>query len=254
MPGIKTLLARAKRKLFEKPFLKDPAFPAFWFDKSLSAKAASLVQIGSNDGKTGDPLYPLLQKNKNWKALFVEPVPYSFEKLQNNYPDKKRFQFENVAINDGTQLTFYWVDHKAKQALPDLPYWYDQLGSFDRQHILNHLDGALEPFILSANLEGLTLQQLFDRNEIKEIDILHIDTEGYDWKILSQLNLKKYQPAFILFEYNHLAKDELNAAIAMLNPQYKLFNLGIDLLAVHAQINEKWIDKMTKKMSPMQTP
>jgi hypothetical protein len=31
----------------------------------------------------------------------------------------------------------------------ELPFWYDQLGSFEKRHILRHLDGALEPYIVS---------------------------------------------------------------------------------------------------------
>ena len=198
---LRTLLARVKRKVFKKSFLKDPTYPPFWFDRLLGKQAASIVQIGSNDGKTGDPIYPLLQKNKNWKAVFVEPVPYVFEQLKKNYPDNSRFRFENVAINNGERLTFYWVDSAAKKSFPDLPFWFDQLGSFDRQHILKHFDGKLEPFIKSADLEGITLSTLFARNNIQKIDLLHIDTEGYDWNILSQLDQDQYDPQFILYEH-----------------------------------------------------
>ena len=143
MAGLRTLLARAKRKILQKPFVKDKRYPAFWMDQLLGNEAAFLVQIGSNDGKTGDPLFPLLQKNKNWRALFVEPIPETFKKLKSNYPDTKRFRFENVAINEGQKMTFYSVDPAAKKSLPDLPYWFDQLGSFSKEHILSHFDGAL---------------------------------------------------------------------------------------------------------------
>ncbi|MFK7809343.1 MAG: FkbM family methyltransferase [Saprospiraceae bacterium] len=249
MPGLRVLLARIKRNFFKTPFLKDQSFPAYWLDRCLSNSAATIVQIGSNDGKTGDPLFSLLHKNKRWSALFVEPVPYSFEKLKSNYSGESRFRFENVAVNNGEQLTFYWVDKKAKDALPDLPYWYDQLGSFNKDHILQHFDGALKPYVKTALLEGVTLQHLLDRNKIEKIDILHIDTEGYDWNILSQLNLNKYRPGFILFEYNHLSEKELIAAKAFLSTYYHVFNMGIDLLAVSKSLDEKAIAKMMEKMT-----
>ena len=246
--NLRTLLARAKRNLLKKPFMKDPQFPPYWLDKVLGDSEAVIVQIGSNDGKTGDPLFQLLQKNKNWKALFVEPVPYAFEQLKKNYAGSPRFQFENVAINNGEQLTFYWVDPSAKEALPDLPYWYDQLGSFDKQHILKHFDRALEPFLRSAQLEGISLKTLFDRNKIAKIDLLHIDTEGYDWKILSQLNLEAQQAKFILYEYHHLSEEALKASFQFLDEQYVLFNLGIDILAVSRRLGEELISEMSRKM------
>ena len=245
---IKRQLARLKRQLFKKPFIKDRRYPAYWFDQILASQKAYLVQIGSNDGKTGDPLYPLLQKHAHWRALFVEPVPYSFEMLQSNYPDARRFRFENVAINEGEALNFYWVDPAAKEHLPDLPYWYDQLGSFDKQHIVKHFDGALEPFIRSSLLEGITLPQLLDRNEVKEIDILHIDTEGYDWKILSQLDLERFRPKFILYEHNHLSDADRQDSIDFLKERYQLFTLGIDLLAVDRNLGQELLTAMSKHM------
>ncbi len=56
--GLKKLLKRIKRRLNKKTFIKDKRYPAYWFDKLLGKESAFLVQIGSNDVKTGDPLYP----------------------------------------------------------------------------------------------------------------------------------------------------------------------------------------------------
>ncbi len=247
MANIKTILARVKRKILKKSFLKDKRLPAYWMDKLLP-EDAYLIQIGSNDGRTGDPLYPLLQKNKKWKALFVEPVPYSFEKLKNNYPDSHRFSFENVAINEGKTMDFFWVNSAAKKALPELPYWFDQLGSFDKQHILKHFDGALAPFIEATLLEGIDLNTLFNRNKVKQISVLHIDTEGYDWKILSQLELNRFQPKFILFEHHHLTDLERKAAARFLEKKYTVFSLGIDMLAVHNGLGMAEVNKMKTYM------
>jgi len=146
-------------------------------------------------------------------------------------------------------MTFYWVDAAAaKSALPDLPYWYDQLGSFDSQHILKHFDGALEPFIRSTDLEGLNLPTLFDRNKVEKIAVLHIDTEGYDWKILSQLDLFRHDPQFILYEKNHLSEKDLQASIQFLDEHYVLFSLGIDMLAVNRKVGKANIDLMKTHM------
>ncbi|MBL4708661.1 MAG: FkbM family methyltransferase [Flavobacteriales bacterium] len=245
---LRVLLARLKRQLLKKPFLKDAQYPPYWFQMVLGAKEASIVQIGSNDGKTGDPLHQLLQMNKNWKALFVEPVPYLYQRLQSNYKDSNRFRFENVAINNGDQLTFYWVNPNAKESLKDLPFWYDQLGSFDQDHIVKQLGDRIKPFILSEVLEGIQLDSLFKRNKIEQLDVLHIDTEGYDWKILSQLNLNKFEPSFILYEMNHLSKQEMNASYQFLKDKYDLFHIGIDILAVSTKVEEQQRLKMSLTM------
>lgn len=243
---LKKIAKKIYRKLLKKPYIKDKRYPAYWFNRVLGKQAAFLVQIGSNDGKTGDPLFPLLQKNKQWKALFVEPVPYLFQRLKKNYPDTSRFQFENVAINDGQSLEFHWVDPIIKEKEKDLPFWFDQIGSFNKQHIINELDGRLSPYIISEKLEGITLPTLFERHQVNQFEILHIDAESYDWIILSQLNQKKHMPSFILYEHNHLSKTDLQASFNFLNPNYQLFKIGIDVLAVHQKVGHRTLTEMKK--------
>lgn len=246
--SLRTQMARLKRKLFKKPFLKDQRHPPYWFDQTLKGNEVFLVQIGSNDGKTGDPFNQLLHKNAHWKALFVEPVPYLFERLKSNYTDAQRFSFANVAINEGGLLTFYWMDPEVKDKFDDLPFWYDQLGSFDKQHIINELGERMTPYILSQELEGIKLPDLLARNKVQNLDILHIDTEGYDWKILSQLDLEAYSPKFILYESNHLSEKELAASYHFLNDRYELFEAGIDVLAVHKTAMKQFLPAMRQNM------
>lgn len=194
-----------------------------------------MVQIGSNDGKGGDPLHRLLKTRRKWKALFVEPVPYLFARLRANYGNDGRFTFENAAINDGKKSTFYWVDESARNALPDLPDWYDQLGSFDRNHITRHIP-ELSQFIRGEEINGITLAGLLAKHKISQIDVLHIDTEGYDYKILSQLDLKNIHPTIILYEHLHLSPEEKARAINYLKHDYELFQWGMDMFAVSKPI------------------
>lgn len=228
-------------------YFDNKRFPGYWFKYKFGERAAMVVQIGSNDGKTGDPLYQLLQENEEWQALFVEPIPHFYERLRKNYGELNRFQFANVAIGkESGAKTFYWVDPKAEQELEDLPYWYEQLGSFDRTHIEKELDGKLEPYIVSASLPCLTLKELFEKYGVRDLDILHIDAEGFDWQILQQLDLNSYHPHFILFEYHHLSLQDQKAAAQFLNDLYILFSAGIDLFAVSRKSNE--LHEIAKEM------
>ncbi len=223
-------------RLFYNRFLRrkeefyDP--PSKWFERLLTEKNIRVVQIGSNDGRSGDPLYDLILMNPGWTALFVEPIPYLFDRLKKNYGSSPRFSFANVAINNGSQQIFYSVKEEAKIAIPHLPPTYDQLGSFDKNNIIKHLEGVLEPFIEETLLSGIKLEELFLKYEIKEIDVLHIDTEGYDWKILSQLDLNKIIPKIILFEHIHLANSEKKEAINFLKEKYAIIRLGSDYLCL----------------------
>jgi FkbM family methyltransferase len=193
------------------------------------------VQVGSNDGAQGDPIHRLIRRHRRWRGIFIEPVPYLHARLKANYGAASRFVFENVAIGEqaGT-ARFYYVSDRAKEALgEELPYWYDQLGSFDRGHILKHLEGRLEPYIVEAELACLPLQAVLDRNHAERVDLLHIDTEGYDYQVLKQFDLTRYRPRVVLYEHKHLPEDQQQAARALLAGQgYELRRRGGDTLAI----------------------
>jgi hypothetical protein len=61
-------------------------------------------------------------------------------------------------------------------------------------------------------LPSLSLSSLFIKHAIKQIDVLHVDTEGADWKILSQLDLRLWKPRVILYEHKCLTRGDRTAA------------------------------------------
>lgn len=95
------------------------------------------IQIGSNDGITGDPIHNLIIENTHYSGIFIEPVEFCFEKLINTYKNSKngskRLIFENVAIGlTKEKRSFYYLAQDTQERLSKkLPITYDQLGSFD---------------------------------------------------------------------------------------------------------------------------
>lgn len=194
------------------------------------------VQVGSNDGLQGDPIHDLIVSRDSWTGIFIEPIDFLFQRLRKNYGDAERFIFENVAI--GTEKgskTFYYVSEKARTEL-DLPYWHDQLGSFEKSHITNMLGEQMSPYIVEEPVECLPLQDVLDRNGVESIDLVHIDTEGFDYKVLSQLDLTRYHPSVILFEHHLLPDEEFVAARKLLHGAgYRLVQYGNDILAIRGR-------------------
>jgi len=210
--------------------------PASWITKAIHNEQANVLQIGSNDGKTRDPLFRIMAERNQWKGLFVEPVPYLFERLKKNYLNldrPERFQFSNQAVNKGSEEDFYYVDNHAKYVIPDLPEWYDQIGSFNREHILGHMEGKVEPFIQKIKIRGIKLSDLLKQYNLDRLDLFHLDTEGYDWLILSQLDLKKHQPIVILYEHKHLNDKDYHDSLKRLSVLYDVFQFKNDCLCLH---------------------
>ncbi|MFC2042997.1 FkbM family methyltransferase [Chloroflexota bacterium] len=181
-------------------------------------KSVFFVQVGSADGLQGDPIHDLIISHPKWKGIFIEPVPFLFEKLKRNYNHSEQFIFENIAISTKRGVRkFYYVSEEAKAELGDiLPFWYEQLGSYYRNHIPEHLNGILDPYIVEEEIETITLQEIFDRNDIVKIDLIHIDTEKFDYKVLSQVDFLRYKPCVVLYETFHLSNAEKNSAESLL--------------------------------------
>jgi FkbM family methyltransferase len=193
------------------------------------------MQIGSNDGLHNDTLHDLILKNTDWRGIFIEPVTLYFNQLKSTYDNSSRFIFENVAISTEEEIKNIYYIHDTVQALFDgsLPYWYKGLGSFDRNHIVKHLNGILSPHITCDKCYCLTLQNIIDKYNVNHIDLLHIDTEGFDYTILRQINFGNYKPYIIIYEHKHLHPEEKEGAESLLmNNGYSLTQYGEDTLAV----------------------
>ena len=202
-------------------------------------ESVCFVQVGSNDGRQGDPIHSLVVNNNNWNGLFIEPVPGIYKRLCENYmkcPEwEHRFIFENIAIGSKSEMTsFYHVSEQAKRDLGNrLPFWYDQLGSFDRNHIVKHLDGILEPYIVESKVHSYPLMEVMTRNNIERIDLLHIDAEGFDYQVLCQFDFVKYSPTVVLIEHLHMSHEQrMEVAEILKGNNYSIQNVGHDFLAI----------------------
>jgi len=191
------------------------------------------VKVGANDGITGDPCGDMLIANAAWHGLLVEPEPNCIQQLQKTYNDSGRFHIAQVAIDsdDGNRV-FYSVCPSAIESIPNLPEWFNQLGSFDRKHIISHLDGVLEPFIQETTVQTRRLSTLINEMDLRYIDFLHIDTEGHDLRVFETLNLDMLSPRLILIERKHLSKnDDCTLQNLLRAHNYRIMSVADDVLA-----------------------
>ncbi len=195
--------------------------------------AVFFVQVGSNDGVQSDPIHDLVTSQESWSGIFIEPIDFFFQRLRKNYGYAERFVFENVAIGtEKGRRSLYYVSETAKSEI-DLPDWHEGLGSFDRSHIIRALGDEISPYIIEADVECVPLQEVLDRNRVDAIDLLNIDTEGFDYQVLSQVDFRRYKPSAILFEHNLLTDEEFFKARKLLRRAgYRLIQYGQDILAL----------------------
>ncbi len=199
------------------------------------------VKVGAHDGITGDPCSDILVTESRWKGLLIEPVPDIFQRLRQNFADFRRFQLEQVAIgSEHEQVAFYHLDPRARECIPGLPRWFDQLGSFDRNHILKHLDGVLEPFILESRVQVRPLSALLEKHSIKTVHLLHIDAEGHDYEILKTLDFILHAPVAIFVEHKHLSTAHRKAMRNLLHDRgYTVKDCGDDYFALDEKVENR---------------
>lgn len=192
------------------------------------------IQIGSNDADHGDPLRPYVE-SRGWQGILVEPVPYVFERLQSRCGHNPRLQLVNAAIApQNGQLPFYYV---AKSDDPSLPDWYDEIGSFALETVLDpyHVEQIpdLAERIVRAEVTCTTFDRLCSEHRLPRIDLIHIDAEGADDMVLKQIDLERLRPVLVLYESKHLNAERRDAAHGHLRTHgYEVLEVGADSIGV----------------------
>lgn len=180
---------------------------------------AFFVEVGANDGDQHDHLGPILDE-RAWRGIMVEPVPFVFDRLRANYGDRPSIRLENVAIADRDgHLPFYHLRQAEDPAAAGLPRWYDGIGSFSRDAVLNHasLVPDLERRMTCVEVPCVTFDSLCSQCGVSQVDLLLIDTEGYDHEILRSIDWNLYRPRLVVYEHYHLAsevREQLKAELA----------------------------------------
>ena len=165
-------------------------------------KDFGLVIIGAHFGVW---LTEKISDYKNSNILLVEPVPYNYKILQKKFNDDKDiFICTNAVFSENSKKNFYFVK---ETSIPKLgKHWASGIGSFDKQHILNHKSKRFEikdDDIDNIEIDFITFDNLIKKYEIKTIDNLQIDVEGAEYEILNSIDFKKIKINSIQFESKH---------------------------------------------------
>lgn len=156
-------------------------------------KKIILVQIGANDGSDNffmeDPVRDLIKNNKKIFATLVEPQKVEFENLKQNYKEyENRVEFVNVAIsNKNGPIKLYKNIHTN--------------GTTGHSSLLlrQNEDNTTFDEECFELVEGVTVSTLM-QDKSQNVDVLVIDTEGYDMEIIKQFVSEKIYPKIIYFE------------------------------------------------------
>ena len=161
-----------------------------------------LVVIGAH---SGIHIKDLISEYANSKILLVEPVPYNYQILENDYKNNENIFISRNAIFDEVKKDNFY--HVKKDSIKKLgKHWASQIGSFDKNHILNHKNKRFDitdDDIQITEVEFITFQNLVEKYSINSINKLQIDVEGAEYKIMNSIDYNKIKIKNIFFESKH---------------------------------------------------
>lgn len=195
------------------------------FDKLQSIKnQITILEIGGNDGHQDDLIYSYAIKN-NFITHILEPVPIYYEQLKTLYQNYKNVHAYNYAITKRTNLDYINYIPPSNH----MPLWLKGCSSFfTDKNVINGMatrnnDDSITPLndkniltYIKENIQKLPVNCLSFNDFIKlssisTIDVLIIDTEGYELEILKQIDLNKFNTSVVILEYhNHYSVDKLS--------------------------------------------
>jgi len=201
---------------------------------AAARRSVFFIQIGANDGDQNDPIRHFVAKAR-WAGILVEPVPEYFEALKDNYRGSSGLHFENVAISDSAANRDFWYLEDADCRLPE---WARGLGSFFKDEVTSAAapDTDLSAHLRSIKVPCMSLEGLLEKYERPAADLLIIDAQGFDGKIIKQVDFSLMKPCVIVYEHILLGKEEKQACREMLEAQG--YQLKQDQWDVVAELSE----------------
>ena len=188
----------------------------------------SLIQIGANDGQRFDTLNSFIKEYKI-KCILVEPIKEHFVELKKNYKDFENIFFENSLISVNNEIFYlYKIDTKYL-------YQYDDhvngISSFDLKHLIKH--GVKKKHIIKQKVNSITVNELLLKYKYDNFDLLFVDAEGYDGKIVNDFLRNNHIRPYIIFEYIHIDnKTFKNLTVTLKNNNYIFFSISENIICI----------------------
>ncbi len=176
-------------------------YPYYFFDSSCQIPfldeiyqrcfgkiSGFVVDVGAFDGHTCSNTSGLIRRG--WQALMIEPVSEHFEKLKNLYSNSTNVLMRNVAIGSECGEATIHLAGALSTINVDVLEEYSQI-----DWAKSNLTGKRE--LIDISTLDYELDHFFPG---KRIDVLNIDTEGYEYQVLAGFDVERHKPRMVIIE------------------------------------------------------
>ena len=159
----------------------------------------TIIQIGAHKGY--DDLTDIVKSynpNEIDKLILIEPQKEFNNHLTDCYKDYN-FIIENYIINDNKdekKIKFYSC-HEDKNK---------EISSINKEHLIKHNQFNF----IENEFDCITLNEILVKYDIINLDILFIDAEGFDDKIIKSIDFEQFNINKIFYENLHINNDVIS--------------------------------------------
>ena len=210
--------------------------------------AFTVVQIGANDGINHDPIHKFIKRDK-WNGVLLEPQKYVFEKfLKKLYRKHNNLALLNAAMgNEDGQESIYKIGFSESR-------WATGLTTFNKStlekayssgHVARkckkegiEIPADKSKHIVEEKVQVICTDSILKNYNLERIDLLMIDTEGFDFEIIKLFKIEKNNPGLIIFEHSHLSESDYTECMNLLESnKYVVKKDEANTVALKADLN-----------------
>jgi len=156
------------------------------------------VEVGAYDGRRWSNTLSLIEAD--WSGIMVEPVSIYYEACESRYKDNDKIEISNCCIGwENEPSKKVYLGGPCTTIMEEMVSIYNQIDPRDN-HNINRYE-VRDMFTLDTFLENKKVE--------KNFDVLCIDVEGAEWKILEVFDIKKWNPKMAIVETHEKHPDKL---------------------------------------------
>ena len=161
----------------------------------------------------------------NWKKIIlVKNV-----KFVNKAIDIKSGKKDIFSVNP-KYYDFYEKKYQSKDVS-----WLTVLASFHKNHLEYH--GIKSSHIQSIEIDCINFKELIDQYNFDSLDLLVVDTEGYDEILITNFIQNTNIRPLIILEWIHIQKNKVEDLIELLElNNYKFLKFNKDLICIQKNL------------------